>query len=285
MPSSLDEWCSLLSDADTCRTTLQPIDGDLGASIVWARDSRWLDRRALRSSSTASHNDNKTMTMISLATIPPPYLGHHTPTHVVDRLCLILRFCERRWKLFFFLFDQPREGYSTSTMQPHFQWLIADNHKENHQQHHHSLWESIVILVVVVVASSYCCWWWTTIYRGGYLRTEQVGGLDLSIAGAVRRYPHTVSLSLSLSLSLAPEYISLFQRERERYLPSNASHSCRERLIQGTQKFDHHHILEQSSPMWVLNGLEASELIWWMVLMFLVAAIWSSSGAASYRAP
>jgi len=71
-----------------------------------------------------------------------PYLGHHTPTHVVDRLCLILRFCERGWELFFFLFflfDQPREGYSTSTMQPHFQSLIADNHKKNHQQHHHSL--------------------------------------------------------------------------------------------------------------------------------------------------
>jgi len=26
---------------------------------------------------------------------PTPYLDHHTPTHVVDRLCLILRFCER----------------------------------------------------------------------------------------------------------------------------------------------------------------------------------------------
>jgi len=46
------------------------------------------------------------------------------------------------------------------------------------------------------------------------------------------------------TLSRAPEYVSLFQRERERYLPSNP---CRVRLIQGTQKFDDHHILEQSS--------------------------------------
>jgi len=37
---------------------------------------------------------------------PTPYVDHHTPTYVVDRLRLILRFCERQWKLFLFLFDQ-----------------------------------------------------------------------------------------------------------------------------------------------------------------------------------
>jgi len=45
------------------------------------------------------------------------------------------------------------------------------------------------------------------------------------------------------TLSRAPEYISLPTRARA----ISPIRSCRVRLIQGTQKFDDHHIIEQSS--------------------------------------
>jgi len=49
------------------------------------------------------------------------------------------------------------------------------------------------------------------------------------------------------TLSRAPEYIWLSLPTRARAI--SPIHSCRVRLIQGTQKFDDHHIIEQSSAM------------------------------------
>ena len=63
-------------------------------------------------------------------------------------------------------------------------------------------------------------------------------------------------------------------------IPSNATYLRRVRLIQGTKNsfavilLRNHHWYE-FRMVW-----KASELIWWMVLIFLVTAIWSSSEAA-----
>ena len=49
------------------------------------------------------------------------------------------------------------------------------------------------------------------------------------------------------TLSRAPEYVCLSLPTRARAI--SPIRSCRVRLIQGTKKFDDHHILEQSSGM------------------------------------
>jgi len=71
----------------------------------------------------------------------------------------------------------------------------------------------------------------------------------------------------------------------ERYLPASPTDSRRVRWIQGTKysiivKFLSNRHQGEFRLVW-----RASELIWWMVLMFLVVAMWSSSEAASYRTP
>jgi len=117
----------------------------------------------------------------------------------------------------------------------------------------------VVLLVLSSSSSCFCC---ATVYHEGYGRTEQVGRLDLGIAGAVGRYRQIYSLEQQ-SMSLLPSI-----------------HSCRVRLIQGTKNsitvtlLRNHHWYE-FRMVW-----KASELIWWMVLIFLVTAIWSSSEAA-----
>jgi len=76
------------------RLTLACEEGCAYAELLCRQSARIL-AHPLRRSSAASHDDNNKMTTmtISLDTSTLPSLGHHTPTYVVDRSCLVPALC------------------------------------------------------------------------------------------------------------------------------------------------------------------------------------------------
>jgi len=85
------------------RLTLACEEGCAYAELL-CRQSAKILAHPLRRSSVASHDDNNKMMMmtISLDKSSLPSLGHHTPTYVVDRSCLVPRLSER-WSLLLLL--------------------------------------------------------------------------------------------------------------------------------------------------------------------------------------
>ena len=118
---------------------------------------------------------------------------------------------------------QPRPPYareaqtlSISVVPPvlHWQWLL---HRTNWQP---SACMYVYSLCSLALSPNTLLWWaisvsvTTITHRGGYSRTEQVGGLDLSRSGAVRRCPQIYSLSstrvyMSLSSNESASDISI----------------------------------------------------------------------------
>ena len=94
--SVLLSWCSWPRESPH-RSLSIPATGSLVKRDAhmpshFAANRRGYWRIPLRRSSVASHDDNKMMMTICLDTTSLPYLGHHTPTYVVDRSCLVPRF-------------------------------------------------------------------------------------------------------------------------------------------------------------------------------------------------
>jgi len=109
---------------------------------------------------------------------------------------------------------QPRPPYARETQTlsisvvpsvPHWQWLL---HRINRQPSACMYVCELLVLSLSVTTRYYggekiSVSVTTMAYRGGYSRTEQVGGLNLRTSGAVRRYPQIYSLEhQSMSLFL-----------------------------------------------------------------------------------